>query len=154
MQSPPSDIVPALHPKPLPKEKKPEPIQVPPPPRHPLYADYPYILNIDFSFLPKRLAESYISSLQTERAVRAVSEKFTFDRINIDATITPHTAEGVITSKSGNTYYPTLRSCTCPDSKIRHMVCKHMLALARETEAITIDVRKLKSARQFNSNQK
>ena len=78
------------------------------------------------SLIPTDLRSDYIHSLRTERLDKATNDSFSFSLpLTISSTVISHE----------NQYDTTLRSCTCPDHQHRHLVCKHMLALALRIHA-------------------
>ena len=86
---------------------------------------------------PKK--QPFEQSLKTDRATRALSENLIFEEINQDTSSKPIKVTSRIRSESGRRYHTTLAYCSCPDSQIRHVVCKHMIALAIKVKAITLD---------------
>lgn len=78
------------------------------------------------AFLPSYLHDLYRDSIYSPRLDRALSSKFSF--------IYPLSVSGTVSS-SGKMYHTTLMDCTCEDHQQRHVVCKHMLALAFHVRA-------------------
>ena len=84
--------------------------------------------NKNAPLIPRNLIDEYAKSILTDRLDKAVFDQFFLtSQLSISCTI----------SSGDNTYTTTLTSCTCPDHTIRHVVCKHMLALAAYVHAFT-----------------
>ncbi len=105
--------------------------------------DNPFLIDIDPRFFNKSQLDLYLESIKTARAKKAVTEYLAVDRLTIDKTSTPVKAECFIYSESFKEYKTTLTKCTCPDHQTRHVVCKHMLALAVKAGAIKLDADKI-----------
>lgn len=72
--------------------------------------------------LDQKLFEQYAAMISNPRMVKALTD-VSVPEIKADI-------------KSGNNVYTTtLTSCTCPDFKNRHSICKHMIALAIHVHA-------------------
>ncbi len=106
----------------------------------------PFVLDINAAYIPPSQIEQYLIALNSERASRAVTEPFELYDLHTNTDTEPFRVSCRVISKKGNIYDTSLTSCSCPDYKIRHAVCKHMLALAMKVNAITIDIELLKKA--------
>lgn len=123
-----------------------------------------YNLGLDFSnydssaLIPPHLYGAYMKSLCTERLEKAFIDDVYF--LSLSATVLsseektiPSTLEEESKAK---TYRTTLKDCDCKNFQNGHTVCKHMLALALHTHALTpydSDLRSLLS-RLIEQNQK
>lgn len=78
------------------------------------------------SFLPPHMSGLYKDALYSPKLEKTLSGKFSFAY--------PLSVSGTVHS-DGNIYQTTLMDCTCEDHRYRHVVCKHMLALALQVQA-------------------
>lgn len=78
------------------------------------------------SFLPPHMSGLYKDALYSPKLEKTLSGKFSFAY--------PLSVSGTVHS-AGKMYQTTLLSCTCEDHQYRHVVCKHMLALALQVQA-------------------
>lgn len=108
----------------------------------------PFVLDVNPSYIPSWQAEAYAASLNTTRIERAITEHFEFTEITVDNSTTPFRVNCILLSKTSNIYHTSLSQCSCQDNRIRHMVCKHMLALALKINAISVDVSMVKQKNQ------
>lgn len=91
-----------------------------------IIANYNLFSDGSMSLIPADLHSDYIHSLRTERLDKATNDSFSFSLpLPISTTVI----------SNENRYDTTLLSCTCPDHQHRHLVCKHMLALALRIHA-------------------
>ena len=84
--------------------------------------------NDDAPLIPQNFIDKYSQSMLSDRLDKAV-----FDEISVSSQL----SISCTISSGDNTYTTSLTSCTCPDHTIRHVVCKHMLALAAYVHAFT-----------------
>jgi hypothetical protein len=84
--------------------------------------------NDDAPLIPQNFIDKYAQSMLSDRLDKAV-----FDEISVSSQL----SISCTISSGDNTYTTSLTSCTCPDHTIRHVVCKHMLALAAYVHAFT-----------------
>ena len=123
-----------------------------------------YNLGLDFSnhdssaLIPPHLYGAYMRSVCTEKLEKAFIDDVCF--LSLSATVLSSEEKTIPSTpeeeKKAKTYHTTLRDCTCENFRSGHTVCKHMLALALHTHALTpyeSDLRSLLS-RLIEQNQK
>lgn len=89
------------------------------------------------AFFTPAMAQAFEESLNTDRLSRARSEIFAFENIDCDYDVKPIRMSCTIKSQTGHTYNTSLAYCSCMDYQKRHVVCKHMIALALWCGALT-----------------
>ncbi len=104
-------------------------------------SDHPDILGVDRAYLTEKQALAYALSIETPRGKKAVTEQILLDNIETEDGTKPFRVTCSTTSlNSYQQYRTTLVSCTCKDYQTRHLPCKHMIALAININAITVDM--------------
>ena len=143
---------PVTRPKPTPGASQPIPQAAPPAPTpRPLafasgiIAEHPLVLGADPNYLTEAQVLAYALSIDTPRGKKAVTEQFIIKGdLTTNESVKPYQASADIVSLgSTQQYRTTLVRCTCPDHRARHLPCKHMIALAINVNAITVDIEAL-----------
>lgn len=142
------------HPQPVPRPSQPLPSVVPSPAPTPrpivfasgILAEHPLILGADPDYLTEAQVLAYALSIETSRGKKAVTEQFIIkgDLTTDESTKPFQVSADIVSLGSAQQYRTTLVRCTCPDHRARHLPCKHMIALAINVNAITVDIEALK----------
>ena len=107
--------------------------------------EHPLVLGADPNYLTEAQVLAYALSIDTPRGKKAVTEQFIIKGdLTTNESVKPYQASADIVSLgSAQQYHTTLVRCTCPDHRARHLPCKHMIALAINVNAITVDIEAL-----------
>lgn len=111
------------------------------PEHRPLCHDKPIVIDTRF-FHSFQLGE-YADALGGAIARRALEEDIRVDIRRVDVRSVPYALYATVSSfkYSGvNEYKTSLISCTCPYNSKNDKVCKHMMALAIKSGAVSVDV--------------
>jgi hypothetical protein len=99
--------------------------------------------QFNFEYFNSRMAAWYVESINTDRSKRALTEDFQITGIIKDTSKKPIGVKGTIESSSAHRYFTSLTDCTCLDHKKRKVVCKHMIALAINVDALRLSLKDL-----------
>ena len=128
--------------------------QTAPPPPPPfasnILSEHPLLLGADPDYLTEAQVLAYARSIETSRGKKAVTEQFIIkgDLTTNESTKPYQASADIVSLGSAQQYRTTLVRCTCPDHRARHLPCKHMIALAINVNAITIDIEALQKSLQ------
>lgn len=141
--------LPYKQPPTLPKPKE-DPKPLPPPPAPPPLLTSPRAKSLleslvvarkypkpNAAFFTPEIAQAFKESLQTDRLDRAKSDPVLFEDLVFDYDASPIQVSCTLKTQADHTYRTSLEQCSCMDYSNRHVVCKHMIALASWCGAIT-----------------